>query len=99
MIGQNVNLKDIVLNEVPDAVDLHCGEVLQEEEEEEQQVHEAIIQEPYRVSICCGYCRQPITFVCLATIIAVRQLQELLFGPLGLVCARCVIERRLNHGG
>lgn len=99
MRGFNVDLRDIVVNEIPDAVDLYCDEVLQEDQEEEQQLPDQVIQETYEVSICCGICQQPINFVCLATISAVRQLQELLFGPLSFVCVRCVIDRRLHHGG
>lgn len=97
MRGQRVELKDIILEDLPEPVSLECDEVLQEEEEE-QQVH-GPIQETYQVSVSCGLCKQPMRFVCLATIIAVRQLQSLLFGQLDLVCVRCVRDNKLNHGG
>lgn len=97
MRGFRVDLRDIVLGEVPEVVDLSCDEVLQEEEE--QQVHEATIQEAYEVSICCGICQRPIRFVCLATISSILELQALLFGSLNFVCVRCVNDQKLNHGG
>lgn len=93
-----MDLRDIVLGELPDAVSLHCDEILQDEEEE-QQVHGQISEELYEVSICCGLCDEPIKFVCCATISAVRALQELLFGSLKFVCCRCVNDKKLNHGG
>lgn len=94
-----MDLRDIVLGEIPEVVDLSCDEVLQDEEEEEQQVHEATIQEAYEVSICCGICHRPIRCVCLATISSIRELQTLLFGSLDFVCVPCVNEQKLNHGG
>lgn len=97
MRGLNVNLRDIVLDELPEQVDLHCDEVLQDEEEE-QQVHPRC-RDLYEVAICCGLCDQPIKFVCIAGISTLRQLEELLFGPLQFVCVSCVTEHRLNHGG
>lgn len=97
MRGEQVNLQDIVLNELPEHVDLHCDEVLQEEEEEEQQVYDA--RDAYEVSICCGSCHRPIKFVCLATINVLRSFESLLFRSLDFLCVRCVNHHRLNHGG
>lgn len=99
MRGVGVNLRDIVLDEVPEHVRLQCDEVLQEEEEEEveQQVHEP--REVFEVSICCGHCRQPIRFVCVATITNLRGLESLLFDSLEFLCVPCVNQLRLNHGG
>lgn len=94
MRGENINLRDIVLNEIPEHVDLQCDEVLQEEEEQQVDSREA-----YQVSICCGACRRPIKFVCLASINTLRSLEELLFGPLDFLCVACVDHYRLNHGG
>lgn len=99
MRGSKVDLKDIVVGEIPEPVDLSCDEVLQFDEEEEQQVHEPTIQETYQVSICCGLCRRPIKFVCLASISSIRGLETLLFGSLDFVCVQCVNDHKLNHGG
>lgn len=99
MRGNTVDLKEIVLGENPEAVDLHCEEVLQDEVEEEQQVHEPIVHELYEVSICCGFCHRPIKFACRATISSIRDLQSLLLGPFDFLCVKCVNEKKLNHGG
>lgn len=98
MRGLNVDLRDIILDELPEQVDLHCDEVLQEEEEEEQQVHPRC-RDLYQVAICCGLCNQPINFVCIAGIRTLRDLEQLLLGSLEFVCVGCVREHRLNHGG
>lgn len=90
-----MNLRDIVLGELPEHVELHCDEVLQEEEE--QQVPDA--REAYEVSICCGSCHRPIKFVCLASINSLRSFESLLLRSLDFLCVRCVTHYRLNHGG
>ncbi|AHJ81403.1 putative E7 oncogenic protein [Rhinolophus ferrumequinum papillomavirus 1] len=98
MRGSHIDLRDIILQEEPENIDLRCDEILQEEEEE-QQVHGLISRQAFQVAICCGLCQRPIKFVCLTTILALRQLEQLLFGPLDFVCVRCVNTHELHHGG
>lgn len=98
MRGNSLDLQDIVLNELPENVDLHCYEVLQDEEEE-QQVHQPMGRDAFEVAICCGICHRPIKFVCFASISTLQQLESLLFGSLDFVCHPCVRDNRLNHGG
>nr|AYA94782.1 MAG: E7 protein [Human papillomavirus] len=78
-------LKNILIEEEPYIVDLHCYEevALSDEEEEPQQV-----QQSYLVTVQCAHCLKEVTFNYLADLAAIRQLQQRLFDFL-FFCDSC----------
>lgn len=94
MIGNEPNLKDIVLNCVPDAVDLHCDEVLPEEEEEEEGSLQFVL-DYYEVGCACYCCERRVKFTCAADPDSILLLQELLVeSGLQFLCARCAVSNK-----
>lgn len=92
MIGIEATLKDIVLTEEPEAVDLLCHEQLPPEEEELE------TRDPYRIAADCGLCHNRVRFICLADPVDILQFQQVLF-KVSLVCLTCVKKQKLHHGG
>lgn len=94
MIGQCPTICDILLTEVPEAIDLHCYEQMPPEEQEEEQD----ARNPYRVTVDCGLCKRTVKFVVLSDSEDIRALQEVLF-TVSFLCLECVKTNRLHHGG
>lgn len=94
MIGNEPKLKDIVLNCVPDAVDLYCDEVLPEEEEEEEGSLQFVL-DYYEVGCACYCCERRVKFTCAADPDSILLLQELLVeSGLQFLCARCAVSNK-----
>nr|ALJ32778.1 early protein E7 [Human papillomavirus type 61]ALJ32785.1 early protein E7 [Human papillomavirus type 61] len=94
MHGQVATIKDIVLEERPEVVDLHCNEQLLDssESEEEDSVREQLVQQAqqaYRVVTTCGICKCPVRLVVQCGDADLKVLQELLLGELSIVCPGC----------
>ncbi|AOY65115.1 E7 [Equus caballus papillomavirus 8] len=91
MRGRNVTLRDIVLEERPQLVDLHCDEQLPPEEEEEEVANyeEVVEVTPYRVALPCGVCASPLRLFIQATDEGRRGLELLLFRDLAIICPSC----------
>nr|ALT54926.1 E7 [human papillomavirus 62]ALT54934.1 E7 [human papillomavirus 62]WAB53685.1 E7 [human papillomavirus 62]WAB53990.1 E7 [human papillomavirus 62]WBM83558.1 E7 protein [human papillomavirus 62] len=95
MHGQAATIKDIVLQERPDVVDLHCHEQLLDSSEEEvddrdsgeQPVERA--QQAHRVVTTCGICNCLVRLVVLSGDAELRRLQQLLTDALEIVCPGC----------
>lgn len=98
MRGDAPSLKDITLDMVPDAVDLHCDEVLPEsEEEQEEQRSVQLVLEYYEVGCACYCCERKVRFTCAADADSILLLQELLVeSGLQFLCARCGVTTSRN---
>ncbi|AAW88322.1 E7 [Procyon lotor papillomavirus 1] len=96
MIGQGSSIGDIVLTEVPEAIDLYCDEHMPSDEEEEEE--EPDEREPFGVTVDCGVCKRRVNFVVLSDGEDIRRLQDLLFS-LSIVCVSCVESQSFQHGG
>ncbi|ANZ90236.1 E7 protein [Bos taurus papillomavirus 16] len=88
MHGHTPTLIDIVLEELPDPVDLQCQEQLENEEEE------GLLLDDYVVYACCGHCERHLKVYIRGTVESVRRLQELLLSSLEFVCPACGRPRR-----
>ncbi|AAF67123.1 oncoprotein E7 [Oryctolagus cuniculus papillomavirus 1] len=89
MIGPKPTLQDIVLTETADPVNLHCNErvddiILEEEDQQGKQVHSA-----YLIVVECGDCGKRLRFTCVSDKDSIRGFQQLLLGPLLLLCKDC----------
>lgn len=99
MHGQVATIKDIVLQELPDVVDLHCNEQLLDSSESESEderdgvgVQEQLVeqaQQAYGVVTTCGRCYCPVRLVVQCRDADVKALQQLLQDNLSIVCPRC----------
>lgn len=94
MHGQVATIKDIVLEERPEVVDLHCNEQLLDssESEEEDSVREQLVeqaQQAYRVVTTCGWCKCLVRLAVECRDADVKVLQQLLLDNLSIVCPRC----------
>nr|ADG96221.1 E7 protein [human papillomavirus 81] len=97
MHGQAATIKDIVLDEYPDVIDLHCHEQLLDSSEEEVDVDdrdsgEQLVeqtQQAYRVVTTCGICKCLVRLVVLSGDADLRLLQQLLTDTLSIVCPGC----------
>lgn len=88
MIGKQATLRDIVLEELVQPIDLHCHEELLEE------VEEAVIEEepeytPYKIIVNCGGCDTKLKLFVLATNFGIRAFQAALLENVRLVCPSC----------
>ncbi|AMB19779.1 early protein E7 [Alouatta guariba papillomavirus 1] len=104
MIGATPTLKDIVLTELPEPVDLHCDEQIneeddrqseEEEEEEEEEDYEVTHQSLYQIVSVCDTCHADIRLLVNCTETDIQILEHLLSGTLALVCPRCARMVRL----
>lgn len=92
MIGNEPNLKDIVLDAVPDPVSLHCDEVLPEEEEEGSLQS---VLSYYEVGCSCYCCERRVKFTCAADPDSILLLEQLLLeSGLQFLCARCAVSNK-----
>lgn len=98
MHGQVATIKDIVLQELPNVVDLHCHEQLLDSSESESEddrdgVHEQQpveqAQQAYRVVTTCGICWCPVRLTVQCRDADVKVLQQLLLDDLSIVCPCC----------
>ncbi|ATQ38078.1 E7 [Alphapapillomavirus 3] len=96
MHGQVATIKDIVLEEVPDVVDLHCNEQVLDSSESEEEDDRDSVQQPveqaqqaYRVVTTCGSCWCPVRLVVQCGDADLKVLQQLLEDNVSLVCPRC----------
>ncbi|AHZ58194.1 E7 protein [Human papillomavirus type 72b] len=97
MHGQVATIKDIVLEELPDVVDLLCHEQLLDSSESEsegederdsvQPVEQA--QQAYGVVTTCGSCCCPVRLVVQCGDADLKVLQQLLQDNVSIVCPRC----------
>lgn len=97
MRGNEVNVRDIVLDLEPIPANLLSDEVLQEGEEEElsQQLQLSL----YEVGSNCAECDRRVIFTCSAIPDAILLVQQLLLeDSFKLVCLSCVRKRRRNGG-
>lgn len=88
MIGKQATLRDIVLEELVQPIDLHCHEELTEE------VEEAVVEEepdysPYKIIVFCGGCDTKLKLYVLATDFGIRSFQASLLDNVKLVCPTC----------
>ncbi|AAA79409.1 transforming protein E7 [Human papillomavirus 23] len=88
MIGKQATLRDIVLEELVQPIDLHCHEELTEE------VEEAVVEEepeytPYKIIVVCGGCETQLKLYVLATDFGIRSFQASLLENVKLVCPAC----------
>ena len=90
MRSNPVPLPDVILQEAPEVLDLHCYEEIEEE------VEQGPIIEPYEVQVNCGLCEDIIVFFVAGTTDSIRTLQQELLGNLRLVCGSCALN--FNHG-
>lgn len=93
MIGKQATLRDIVLEELVQPIDLHCHEELFEE------VEEAVVEEepeytPYKIIVFCGGCDTKLKLYVLATDSGIRVFQTALLDNVKLVCPTCREEIR-----
>lgn len=95
MRGNNPTINDIELHleELVLPVNLLANESLSldDQPEEEQQQY-------YRVDSLCGNCNTRVRLVVLANNAAIRELQQLLFASLSIVCSRCARDPGLHDG-
>ncbi|ABX56057.1 E7 [Macaca fascicularis papillomavirus 7] len=102
MIGPRPTIEDIVLDLTPDVVDLYCHEQLpdssEDEDEDEVDHHQARHHhqqarpaEPqcYRIVTSCNKCEGALRLVVVTTHEQVLVLQQMLMGPLEIVCPGC----------
>lgn len=93
MHGHTPTIKDIILTETPDVVDLHCDEQLLDSSEEEDNGHCDQPAEPaqlaHRVLTECGLCGRPVRLVVLCDAGGLRQLQQLIVDVVAIVCPGC----------
>ncbi|ATQ38120.1 E7 [Betapapillomavirus 2] len=87
MIGKQATLRDIVLEELVQPIDLHCHEELEE-------VEEAVVEEepeytPYKIIVNCGGCSVKLKLYVLATEPGIRAFQVSLLEDVKLVCPTC----------
>ena len=87
MIGKQATLRDIVLEELVQPIDLHCHEELEE-------VEEAVVEEepeytPYKIIVFCGGCDTKLKLYVLATDFGIRSFQASLLENVKLVCPTC----------
>lgn len=94
MIGKQVTLQDIVLQEdPPENVILTCDEELPPEEElEQEQVH----GDSFKVQVHCPHCDSVLCLAVLCSLETIRRLETLLIRDLRFVCQRCASR---NYNG
>lgn len=95
MIGKQATLRDIVLEELVQPIDLHCHEELLEEVEEAV-VEEEPIYTPYKIIVFCGGCDTRLKLYVLATDCGIRAFQASLLETVKLVCPTC--REDIRHG-
>lgn len=95
MHGQTPTIKDIIISEIPDVVNLHCDEQLLDSSEEEDN-RDCVRDQPaepaqlaHRVLTECGLCRRPVRLVVLCGAGDLRQLQQLMVNAVAIVCPGC----------
>lgn len=81
MIGNRPTLKDIILEDVADLVDLTCQETLSQEAEQPMY--------PYKIAGLCATCEKRLCLYVGTTQTGIRKLQELLLDELKILCGPC----------
>ena len=101
MIGKEVTIPDIVLEELQELaqpIDLHCYEELPElpeaTSEESEEEPERI---PYKIVVPCSGCPVKLRLYVFATHFGIRALQALLLQEVQLICPQC--REAIRHGG
>lgn len=94
MIGQQVTLQDILLEELPEPISLLCDEQLPSEEELEQE--EQVQCDTYRVQVLCPHCDEILCVAIHCSQDTVRRLEQLLLQDLRFVCRQCATSN--YHG-
>ncbi|AAZ39521.1 E7 protein [human papillomavirus 102] len=95
MHGHAATIADIVLEELPDVIDLYCNEQAidsSEEEDERDCVRDQLAEQAkqaYRVVTKCGMCGQSLRLAVLCGDTDIRRLQELLVNAVDIVCPSC----------
>ncbi|AGV05015.1 E7 [Castor canadensis papillomavirus 1] len=87
MIGPHPTLKDIVLQEVPEVVDLNCYEQVPPEDILLEEVGR--VSDLYQVVCHCARCDHLIRLTLIAEHAALQVLHQLLCGDISIVCPSC----------
>lgn len=101
MRGETAALRDLIVDEKPDVIDLFCYELIDEEVEEEPEVEFQPPPAYETVSFVggCGVCHSDICFIVNASREAIRTLQSLLLQELQFLCYECAkAQIDSNHG-
>lgn len=91
MHGERPSLKDItlILEEIPEIVDLHCDEQFDNSEEDTNyQLTEPAVQAYGVVTTCCK-CYSTVRLVVECGAADIRHLEQLFLNTLTIVCPRC----------
>lgn len=99
MIGKQATLRDIVLEELVQPIDLHCHEELPDlpEDIEASVVEEEPVYTPYKIIVLCGGCEVRLKLYVWATDAGIRNLQDCLLGDVRLLCPTC--REDIRNGG
>lgn len=95
MHGNQVDIKDIVLQDVNDLilpVNLLCNEDLSQEAELEPAFS------PYKIVVYCFSCGVKLKFYIAASREGIRDFEQLLLGQLGFICTGCSRSRTVQDG-
>ncbi|AAD38969.1 transforming protein [human papillomavirus 83] len=96
MHGHTATIAEIVLEEIPDIVDLYCNEQgidsSEEEDDRDCGVRDQLAEQAkqaYRVLTVCGMCGQALRLAVLCEDADLKRLQDLLVNAVDIVCPGC----------
>lgn len=94
MRGNQVTLKDIVLERSEPPVDLYCEEELPTEQDTAEEEPEKV---PFKVVAPCGCCGARLRLFLCATNLGIHTFETLLLEEVSLLCPTC--RESIQHGG